>query len=125
MKPAREQAVIQALRRPRYEVIPRAGGSLIRSPRWLETQSVNQLRQSHNPNREGGRVYCLVELRGFEPLTSCMPCHPHQFTRPSAASLTTTSVLLSRDAKRGAVERREAACGIVADNLLTARNEVP
>jgi len=23
---------------------------------------------------EGGRGICLVELRGFEPLTSCMPC---------------------------------------------------
>src|SRR5215218_4932799 len=44
MKAAREQAVIQALRRPRYEVTPLVGGSLIRSPRWLETQSVNHLR---------------------------------------------------------------------------------
>ena len=38
MKAARKQAVIQALRRPRYEVTPLAGGSLIRSPRWLETK---------------------------------------------------------------------------------------
>jgi hypothetical protein len=38
MKAAREQAVIQALRLPRYEVIPLTGGSLIRSPRWLETK---------------------------------------------------------------------------------------
>jgi hypothetical protein len=67
----------------------------------------------------------VVELRGFEPLTPCMPCHPHPFTRPCAALLGTTSVLLTQDAGRGAVVRREAARGIVADNLLTARNESP
>jgi hypothetical protein len=61
----------------------------------------------------------VVELRGFEPLTPCMPCHPHQFTKPSAASRRTTSALLSQDAGRGAVVRREAARGIAADNLLT------
>jgi hypothetical protein len=63
----------------------------------------------------------VVELRGFEPLTPCMPCNPHQSTRPSAAPLHTTSALLSRAAGRGAVMRREATCGSVADNLLTAR----
>jgi hypothetical protein len=36
----------------------------------------------------------VVELRGFEPLTPCMPCHPHQFTRPFAALLSTASALL-------------------------------
>ena len=61
----------------------------------------------------------VVELRGFEPLTPCMPCHPHQFTRPFAALLGTTSALLGQGAGRGAVVRREAARGIVADNLLT------
>jgi hypothetical protein len=25
----------------------------------------------------------LVELRGFEPLASCMPCHPRSLTPPS------------------------------------------
>jgi hypothetical protein len=54
-----------------------------------------------------------------------VPCHPHPFTRPCAALLGTTSVLLTQDAGRGAVVRREAARGIVADNLLTARNESP
>jgi hypothetical protein len=38
----------------------------------------------------------------------------------SAASLRTTSALLSRDAGQGAVGRHGAARGIVADNLLTA-----
>jgi hypothetical protein len=38
----------------------------------------------------------VVELRGFEPLTPCMPCHPHQFTQPSAALLSTTSALSDR-----------------------------
>jgi hypothetical protein len=62
---------------------------------------------------------CLVELRGFVPLTPCMPCHPHPFTRPFTALLGTTSALLNKRARRGAMLRREAACGIAADNLLT------
>jgi hypothetical protein len=44
-----------------------------------------------------------VELRGFEPLTPCMPCHPHPFTTPFTASLRTTSVLLREVAGQGAV----------------------
>jgi hypothetical protein len=62
----------------------------------------------------------VVELRGFEPLTPCMPCHPHPFTRPCAALPGTTPALLSQETGRGAVGRREAAHGSVADNLLTA-----
>jgi hypothetical protein len=46
---------------------------------------------------------CLVELRGFEPLTPCMPCHPHPFTPPCAALPDTTSVLLKEVEARGAV----------------------
>jgi hypothetical protein len=63
----------------------------------------------------------VVELRGFEPLTPCMPCHPHQFTRPCAALRGNASALLKKSAGRGAVVRREAACGIAADNLLTGQ----
>jgi hypothetical protein len=62
----------------------------------------------------------VVELRGFEPLTPCMPCHPHPFTRPCAASPGTTSALLREAAEQGAMLRRGATCGIAADNLLTA-----
>jgi hypothetical protein len=51
-----------------------------------------------------------------------MPCHPHHLTRPSAAVLGTTSALLREVAGHGAVVRREAACGIAADNLLTDRS---
>jgi hypothetical protein len=61
----------------------------------------------------------VVELRGFEPLTPCMPCHAHQLTRPCAALLDTASALLKEAATYGAVVRREGACGIGADNLLT------
>jgi hypothetical protein len=67
-------------------------------------------------SRDGQPKRC-VRLR----LTSCMPCHPHQFTRPSAALLGTASVVLRRHAEQGAVVRREAACGIAADNLLTGQ----
>jgi hypothetical protein len=67
------------------------------------------------PESEGGgvlrpdatrRLTCdsvVVELRGFEPLTPCMPCHPHQLTRPSAAPLRTASALLRQVARQGAV----------------------
>jgi hypothetical protein len=58
--------------------------------------------------------FVVVELRGFEPLTPCMPCHPHHLTRPSAALLHTASVLPSPDVERGAVVvRHEATRGIV------------
>ena len=49
---------------------------------------------------------------GFEPLTPCVPCHPHGLTRPAAALPSTTSVLLSRDAGRapwGDARPREAS----------------
>ena len=67
----------------------------------------------------------VVELRGFEPLTPCMPCHPHPFTQPTVASLGTTSALLSEVAGHSAVVRREATHGIGADNLLTAPTRAP
>jgi hypothetical protein len=63
--------------------------------------------------------YVVVELRGFEPLTPCMPCHPHPFMLPSEALPGTTSALLREVAGQGAVVRRDVACGIAADNLLT------
>jgi hypothetical protein len=63
---------------------------------------------------------CLVELRGFEPLTPCMPCHPHHITRPFVTLSDTTSSLLDECLGPGAVVRREAARGIVADNVLTS-----
>jgi hypothetical protein len=62
----------------------------------------------------------VVELRGFEPLTPCMPCHPQQFTQPSATMPSTTSALLDAVAGQGAMVGREATCGSAADNLLTA-----
>ena len=62
----------------------------------------------------------VVELRGFEPLTPCMPCHPHRFKLYSAALLGTASALVGEVTGQGAVVRREAGCGIDADNLLTA-----
>jgi hypothetical protein len=66
-----------------------------------------------------------VELRGFEPLTSCMPCHPHHFTRSSAALVRTVSAPLRDVAGRRAAVRREAARGIAADNLLTVPRARP
>jgi hypothetical protein len=73
------------------------------------------------PERGPADALCLVELRGFEPLTPCMPRYPHQLTTPSAALLGTASALPRAPAGQGAVVRREAACGSAADNLLTGR----
>src|SRR5215207_10166198 len=72
----------------------------------------------------GEAVTCgsvVVELRGFEPLTPCMPCHPHHSTQPAAALLSTASVVPGEVAGQGAAVRREVACGMAADNLLTGR----
>jgi hypothetical protein len=52
----------------------------------------------------------VVELRGFEPLTPCMPCHLHQFMRCCPALLGTTSALLEAAAGQGAAVRHEAGC---------------
>jgi len=48
---------------------------------------------------------------GADVLTSCLPCHPHPLTRSFTALPSTASALLSRDAGRGAVGRREATRG--------------
>ena len=76
-------------------------------------------RLASNDRPGGYRRSRVPVLPDLERLTPCMPCHPHQFTKPSAASLGTTSALLREPAEQGAVVRREAACGIAADNLLT------
>ena len=77
-----------------------------------------------------GLVILSLGLLGFGPLSSgparltpCMPCHPHDFTRPSAALLGTASARSPELARQGAVVGREAACGIAADNLLIGRTE--
>jgi hypothetical protein len=57
-------------------------------------------------------------------LGSCMPCHPHHFMKPYAVLRGITSALLKEVPGQGAVVRREAACGIAADNLLTAPRPV-
>jgi hypothetical protein len=62
---------------------------------------------------------CCGAVEGIEPLTPCMPCHPHVIRQPSTALLRTISILLGEAAGQGVVVRREAACGIAADNLLT------
>ena len=61
----------------------------------------------------------MMELREYEPLSACMPCHPYHLTQSSAAPLSTASALLREVAGQGAVGRRKATCWIVADNLLT------
>jgi len=74
---------------------------------------------------EGEDALCLVELRGFEPLTPCMPCHPHQFTTPFHACPAPHQPCFKEMAGQGAVVRREGTCGIAADNLLTGGRRLP
>jgi hypothetical protein len=56
------------------------------------------------------KVLLLVELRGFEPLTSCMPLTSHPLALQRAALCFLVSVLLST---RMALRRQGAACGVV------------
>jgi len=69
------------------------------------------------------RVIRLCAAPVIERLASCMPCHPHPLTRPSAASPGITSAQLTKVVGQGTVVRRKAARGIDADKLLTARRE--
>jgi hypothetical protein len=66
---------------------------LLLAAQSLVTVSVHRITQRHlladcwqtMLRSEVKDALCLVELRGFEPLTPCPPCHPHHVTRPSAA----------------------------------------
>ena len=65
-----------------------------------------------------GDTLCLVELRGFDPLTPCMPLMCGWFTSQRA-----TSPSHATEQVRGAVEdrvvrRREAACSAVSGKSL-------
>jgi hypothetical protein len=61
----------------------------------------------------------VVELRGFEPLTSCMPSQSHQQTRPYGASPDPTSHQVGAHVKGLAVLSCVGSWGPVADTLLT------
>src|SRR4029450_6782186 len=52
-------------------------------------------RPALNQKPIGGRAAAAVPA-----LTLCMPCHPHHFTRPFAALLSTASALLNDGAGR-------------------------
>jgi hypothetical protein len=67
------------------------------------------------------KPFVLVELRGFEPLTSAMRTQPGRLVPPLPFPLLTRSVQARNVAGRGVVMLREAARGVVADGLLTAR----
>jgi hypothetical protein len=63
---------------------------------------------------------CLVELRGFEPLTPCMPSTSRPLAPQHASTRPLTSVLLSAYM---AMKRHDAGCddeGLVAGGLLAA-----
>jgi hypothetical protein len=60
-----------------------------------------------------------VELRGFEPLTPCMPSQSHPHTGPYSASPNTTSHQVGEDVKGLAVLSCVDPQGPVADTLLT------
>jgi hypothetical protein len=61
----------------------------------------------------------VVELRGFEPLASCMPSQWHQQTGPHDASPGTTSPQVGWAVKGPAVRFCVGLQGPVADTLLT------
>jgi hypothetical protein len=65
----------------------------------------------------------MVGATGFEPVTPSVSGHARPFARSVAALHGTTSALLTRVTQPGGAVRREAAYGIAADKLLTARHE--
>jgi hypothetical protein len=60
-----------------------------------------------------------VELRGFEPLTPCMPSQSHRQTEPHRASPDPTSHQVGGEVDSLAVLSRVGLHGPVADTLLT------
>jgi hypothetical protein len=61
---------------------------------------------------------CLVELRGFEPLTPCMPLMLGWFTMPCRTSRAHTTALVSGAVEGRVVRRREVACSAVSGKSL-------
>jgi len=62
-----------------------------------------------------------VELRGFEPLTSCMPSQLHPQTGHHAARRSSALPQLRALLTCRVVVVREVPCGRVADMVLTGR----
>jgi hypothetical protein len=63
------------------------------------------------------REITRVELRGFEPLTPCMPLMLGWFTMPCRTSRAHTTALVSGAVEGRVVRRREVACSAVSGNL--------
>jgi hypothetical protein len=61
-----------------------------------------------------------VELRGFEPLTSCMPWPRHPLTPPAPTVLCTTGPQLRTDDTRGVAVLRAASRGMASGNFLAS-----
>jgi hypothetical protein len=59
-----------------------------------------------------------VELRGFEPLTPCMPLMRGEFTSPCTASPTHATELVKGAAEGWVVGRREVTCSAVSGKSL-------
>jgi hypothetical protein len=59
-----------------------------------------------------------VELRGFEPLTPCMPSMRQRFATPYTAYCPPTSTQVKGGAESWAVGRREAMCSAVSGKSL-------
>jgi hypothetical protein len=60
----------------------------------------------------------VVELRGFEPLTPCMPLMRGRFTSPCSASPTHATEQVKGAAVGWVVGRREVACSAVSGKFL-------
>jgi hypothetical protein len=61
---------------------------------------------------------CLVELRGFEPLTPCMPLMLGWFVVPHITSRPLANPKMSRAVEGGVVREREVACRAVSGKSL-------
>jgi hypothetical protein len=73
---------------------------------------------AHRQAGRGRPALCVVELRGFEPLTPCMPLMRGWFKTPCNTSRVYITAQV-RDAAEGwVVGRREATCSAVSGKFL-------
>jgi hypothetical protein len=73
---------------------------------------------SHGSSGYLADALCVVEPRGFEPPTPCMPLMLGWFTTPGTTSPTHATEQVKGAAEGCAVGRGEVACGVVSGKSL-------
>ena len=126
--PARGRPPQAAARRAGVEHLCRKSSR--RLPSWETSDTPNRSAQRVTSGRQGVRLWhttlraevedalCLVELRGFEPLTPCMPLMLGWFTTPCNTSRVHITAQVRNAAEGWVVGRREVTCSAVSGKSL-------